>query len=82
MRTLEDLGPSKLLEPETRRIRAACDALFFCEHVAADEAARDAVADITDLHRHLIDSGRWLEVSADALLDDVLGCGPVAAPVG
>jgi hypothetical protein len=78
VKTVEDIGSSKLLESETQRVRAACDALFFCEDVAADQAAREAVEDVTDLHRHLIDSGRWLEETADALLDDVLACGPVA----
>jgi len=78
MKTLDDMGATKLLEGETARIRAACDALFFSEDLAADAAARDAVADITELHRHLVDSGRWLDETADRLLDDVLACGPVA----
>jgi len=78
MKTLDDMGATKLLDSETERIRATCDALFFAEDLAADTAARDAVADITELHRHLIDSGRWLEETADRLLDDVLASGPVA----
>jgi hypothetical protein len=77
-KTLDDIGATKLLDSETARIRVACDALFFSEDLAADAAARDAVADMTELHQHLIDSGRWLEETADRLLDDVLGCGPVA----
>ena len=81
MRTLEDVGPSKLVESERERIRAAADTLFFAEDLGSDEEARTAVADITALARHLVDSERWLEESARRLLHDVLGCGPLQ-PVG
>ncbi len=42
-----------------------------------DADARDAVAGITKLARNLVDSERWLDESARALLADVLGCGPL-----
>ena len=77
MKTVEDLGSAKLLAPETERIRAAADALFFCEDVGEDEVAQAAIADITDLRRHLVESDRWLEETAERLLADVLACGPL-----
>ena len=81
MRTLDDVGPAKLLDSERERIRAAADTLFFAEDLGTDEEARAAVADMTALARHLVDSERWLEESARRLLYDVLACGPLQ-PVG
>ena len=77
MRTLEDIGPSKLNEAETARVRAAADTLFFAENLETDPDARDAVSDITALARHLVESERWLDESARRLLQDVLACGPL-----
>jgi hypothetical protein len=77
MRTLEDLGPAKLHEAEAAQIRAAADTLFFAEDLGVDADARDAVAEITQLARNLVESERWLDESARALLGDVLGCGPL-----
>jgi len=81
MRTLEDVGPAKLVESERERIRAAADTLFFAEDLGTDAEAREAVASITRLARDLVDSGRWLDESARPLLADVLACGPLQ-PVG
>ena len=81
MRTLDELGPAKLHASECDEIRAAADTLFFAEDLGADAEARDAVARITKLARSLVDSERWLDESARALLADVLGCGPMQ-PVG
>ena len=78
MKTVEDMASTKLQPNETERIRAASDALFFAEDMQADATARAAVDDITELCRHLVESGRWIEETADALLADVLGCGPLA----
>ncbi|MEA2430329.1 MAG: hypothetical protein QOI19_802 [Thermoleophilaceae bacterium] len=81
MRILDELGPAKLHESEREEIRAAADTLFFAEDLGVDAEARDAVAGITKLARNLVDSERWLDESARALLADVLGCGPMQ-PVG
>jgi hypothetical protein len=81
MRILDDVGPAKLHESEREEIRAAADTLFFAEDLGADAEARDAVSRITTLARNLVDSDRWLDESARALLSDVLGCGPMQ-PVG
>ena len=77
MRTLDDMGPAKLHGPEREEIRAIADTLFFAEDLGADAEAREAVARITKLARNLVDSERWLDESARALLADVLGCGPL-----
>ncbi len=79
MHLLREIGPVKLSAGEQQRIRDAADALFFAEDVGADAAARDAVSDIAGLANSLAESGRWSDERARELLDDVLGCGPVAA---
>ena len=78
MRTLEDIGPAKLLDSERERIRAAADTLFFAEDLGTDAEAREAVSDITALARHLVESERWLDDTARKLVDDVLATGPLA----
>lgn len=77
MRTLEDVGPAKLLDAERERVRAAADTLFFSEDLGTDPEAREAVADITALARHLVESERWLDESARRLLQDITACGPL-----
>jgi hypothetical protein len=74
--TLNELGPSKLLEPEQDRIRSAADSLIFCGDLAHDEVARTALEDVENLCRSLIDCGRWEHVTAMRLSDDVWDCGP------
>jgi hypothetical protein len=78
MRTLREDGPAKLQPAEQERIRDAADALFFCEDIAADETARNAVSDIATLAQALAESERWTDERARELLGDVLGCGPVS----
>lgn len=78
MKVLEDLGPSKLTAPEQDLIRDAADSLFFCEDIAADDHAADALTRVEDLTVRLVEADRWLQETADRLLDDVEGCGPLA----
>ena len=78
IKTLEDLGPSKLLPDEQDRIREAADNLIFA---AGLDEARDALADVEALAEHLVASGRWTSERAEQLGDDLLECGPVT-PVG
>ena len=76
VKTLEDLGPAKLLASEQERIREAADTLIF----AADlDEARAVMADIDSLAEHLVASDRWSEERARQLVDDLLACGPVTA---
>lgn len=78
IRTVEEIGATKLLDDEQARIRASADALFFADDLSTDADARHAVSDTTDLCRHLVASGRWLDETARELLHDVLACGPLA----
>lgn len=76
VKTLEDLGPTKLQPAERDRVREAADTLIFASGI---EEARDVLADVEALAGHLVASDRWSEERARQLVDDVLGCGPVAA---
>jgi hypothetical protein len=75
LRTLEDVGPTKLHDPEQERIRDAADTLIFA---ATLEEAREALADIDALSEHLVATGRWSEERAAELAQDILACGPLA----
>ncbi len=77
VKTLDELGPSKLLPAEQARIREAADCLFFAAEV---DEARDALRDIGKLAEMLVSSGRWLEETVDRLIEDLLGCGPTRIP--
>jgi hypothetical protein len=76
VKTLEDVGATKLQPAEQSRIREAADTLIFAADIAE---ARAALRDIDALADHLISSGRWLEERVDRLIEDLLACGP--APV-
>jgi hypothetical protein len=80
VKTLEEIGPVKLLETELTRIREAADTLIFASDVEDD--ARAAIEDIRALADHLVESGRWSFERATALVDDVSGCGPLAPVAG
>jgi hypothetical protein len=75
LKTLEDVGPTKLHDSEQERIREAADTLIFA---ATLEEARGALADIDALAEHLAATGRWTEPRAAALAQDILACGPLA----
>ncbi len=77
IRTLEELGPSKLLAGEQDRIRLAADNLIFSSDLLEDVAAQDALDDARRLCRALVDSGRWEQVTATRLADDLYECGPM-----
>jgi hypothetical protein len=75
IRTLEDVGPTKLHESEQERVRNAADTLIFA--TTLDEA-REVLADIDALAEHLAAAGRWSEERAAELAQDILACGPLA----
>jgi hypothetical protein len=75
IRTLEDLGPAKLLPVEQERIRDAADNLIFA---ADSDDAWAALADVDALAEHLVATDRWSEERAAELAQDVLACGPLA----
>jgi hypothetical protein len=75
IRTLEDVGPTKLHESEQERVRTAADTLIFA---ATLEEAREALEDVDTLAEHLVATGRWSEERAAELAQDILACGPLA----
>jgi hypothetical protein len=76
VKTLDELGPTKLQPAEQARVREAADTLIF----AADlDEARAVMADVDSLAEHLVASDRWSEERARQLVDDLLACGPVTA---
>ena len=77
VKTLDELGPSKLFPAEQARIRDAADTLIFASDV---EETRDSLRDIGKLAEVLVASGRWLEETVDRLIEDLLGCGPTQVP--
>lgn len=81
MKTLKDVGPSKLLETEQQRIRYAADNLIFSGDLSVDIEAQEALADVEALCQALVESGRWEQVSAGRLAADVFECGPSAPAI-
>ena len=81
MKTLEDLGPSKLLETEQQRIRYAADNLIFSSDLSGDVEAQHALADVDALCRSLVESGRWQDTTAARLAEDVFQCGPAVPAI-
>ncbi|HTE63555.1 MAG TPA: hypothetical protein VK631_24580 [Solirubrobacteraceae bacterium] len=75
LRTLEDVGPTKLHDAEQERIRDAADTLIFA--TTLDEA-RVALEDVDALAEHLVATDRWSEERAAELAQDILACGPFA----
>jgi hypothetical protein len=76
VKTLNELGPSKLLDGEQDRIRHAADNLIFSADLAEDIAAQVALDDVERLCLALKESGRWEQVTAERLLNDLSACGP------
>ena len=79
MQTLNDLGPSKLQPSEQELIRDAADTLIFSAELGDNTPATTALDDVERLLASLVKSGRWHQVTADRLADDLFGCGPAHA---
>jgi hypothetical protein len=75
LRTLEDVGPTKLHDAEQERIRDAADTLIFASTL---DEARAALEDVDALAEHLVATDRWSEERAAELAQDILACGPFA----
>jgi hypothetical protein len=78
VRTIDEIGPTKLQPAEIDRLREAADTLIFA---AGPDEARPAVDDIHALVEHLVLVDRWSEERAEQLLHDLEACGPEASPV-
>lgn len=75
MKTLADIGPSKLHGDEQELIREAADTLFFAD----DTSTTDILGRVDDLATRLVDSGRLLDETAHKLLRDLEDAGPATA---
>jgi hypothetical protein len=78
IKTIEDLGASKLHAHEQEAIREAADALLFSDDLREDRAAREALDAVNVLIDRLVESGRMLPETAGELTADVESCGPLA----
>jgi len=76
VRTLQDVGPTKLHDMEQERIRDAADTLIFA---ATYDEARATLETVEALTEQLVESGRWSEERAAELAGDLMACGPVAS---
>jgi hypothetical protein len=80
IRTLNELGPSKLVSGEQDRIRHAVDSLIFSRDLTDDAAASEALQDIERLCSVLVESARWEHATATRLANDISQCGPPPPP--
>ena len=76
MKVVSATGDAALEPAEQEVIREAGDALFFCEDIALDDDAREALSRVTDLTGQLVGSERWDPELAEQVLQDLEDCGP------
>ena len=76
MKVIGATGESALEPAEQEILREAADALFFCEDIAQDADARDALARVSDLAGQLVGAERWDPDLAEQVMEDLEACGP------
>jgi hypothetical protein len=76
MKVISADGDAALEPAEQEVLREAADALFFCEDIALDDDARDALSRVSDLAGQLVGAERWDPELAEHVLQDLEGCGP------
>ena len=76
MKVVSATGEDALEPREQAILREAGDALFFCEDIALDDEARDALARVSDLAGELVGAERWDPELAEQVLADLEACGP------
>lgn len=76
MRVVSAGGDAALEPAEQTVLREAGDALFFCEDIALDDDAREALSRVSDLTGQLVGSERWDPELAEQVLQDLEECGP------
>lgn len=79
MKNLRDLTDTKLHADEAAVVRAAADALFFCEDLSSDPDAEVALRALYDLTDALVDSERMTAEAATRMTAEVEACGPFTA---
>ena len=75
IRTVREVGPTKLLPSEQDTLREAADALFFTDDALGDPDALAAVGRVEALAAHLVETMRWAPERAAELVEDVVACG-------
>jgi hypothetical protein len=81
MKTLGDVGPSKLQPRERDLVREAADAMLFSDDIHEDPHAQLAMRAMQEMVETLVESERWMFHTADRLMRDVEDCGPLTAAV-
>jgi len=76
MKVIAATGEAALEPVEQEILREAADAMLFCEDIALDDDARDALARVSDLAGQLVGAGRWDPELAEQVLQDFEACGP------
>jgi hypothetical protein len=76
MKVIGATGEGALEPAEKETLREAGDALFFCEDIALDDDARNALARVSDLAGQLVGAERWDPELAEQVLQDLEACGP------
>lgn len=76
MKAVSASGDAALQPAEQTVLREAADSLFFCEDVALDDDAREALGRASDLAGDLVTTDRWDPEFADTVLADLEACGP------
>ena len=76
MQSVSASGDAALEPAEQEVLREAGDALFFCEDIALDDDAREALGRVTDLTGQLVGAERWDPELAEQVLQDLEDCGP------
>jgi hypothetical protein len=76
MKVIAAEGEAALEPAEQEVLREAADAMFFCEDLALDDDARDALARVSDLAGQLVGAERWDPELAEQVLQDLESCGP------
>jgi hypothetical protein len=76
MQVIAATGEGALEPAEQEILREAGDALFFCEDIAHDDDAREALARVNDLAGQLVGAERWDPELAEQVLQDLEACGP------
>jgi hypothetical protein len=76
MKVVSADGDAALDSAEQQILRDAGDALFFCEDIALDDDARDALGRVSDLAGQLVGAERWDPELAEEVLQDLEACGP------
>jgi hypothetical protein len=79
MKMLRDLSESKLHADEQQTVREAADSLIFCESLAEDQAAEQALSDLYEMTDRLVESDRLSPEATIELTAEVEACGPLAA---